>query len=77
LDIDWKVLAVATVFANATAISAVIAVGANIYSKVPVIAILFANTPAVTAAIVELPLLLRALPLLLPSPSCGGLLQSS
>ncbi len=74
VNFNWKVLAAAT---NATAISAAIALGANIYCKVPVIAILFANTAAVTAAIAELPLLLWALLLPLPLPLCGGLLQSS
>jgi hypothetical protein len=77
VDFDWKVLAASTVFVNAAAISAAITVGVNIYCKVPLIAILFANAAAVTAAIAELPLLLWALSLLLPSPSCGGLLQSS
>ncbi len=77
MDFDWKVLAAATVFVNATAISAAIAVDANVYCKVPVIAILFANTDAVTAAITELPLLLQALSLPLPSQLSGGLFQSS
>ncbi len=54
MDFDWKVLAAAT---NATVISAAIAVGANIYCRVPVNAILFAKVAAVTAAIAELPLL--------------------
>ena len=74
MEFDWKVLAAAT---NATAISAAIAVGANVYCKVPVIVILFANATAVTAFIAELPLLLWALLLPLPLPSYGGLLQSS
>jgi hypothetical protein len=77
VDFDWKVLAAATIFVNATAIFAAIAVGANIYFKVTVIAILFANAAAITAATAELPLLLQALPLPLPLPPCGGLLQSS
>ncbi len=74
MEFDWKVLAAAT---NATAISAAIAVGVNIFCKVPVIPILFANANVVTVAIAELPLLLQALLLPLPLPSYGGLLQSS
>ncbi len=61
MDFDWKVLATITVFVNALAISAAIAVGANIYCKVPVI-VLFAKAAAITAAIAELVLLLQALP---------------
>ncbi len=50
MDFDWKVLAPATVFVNATAISAAFAVGASIYCKVPVIIILFANATVVIPA---------------------------
>jgi hypothetical protein len=77
VDLDWKALAASTVFVNATAISAAIAVDANIYCKVPVITIIFANAATITAAIAELPLLLRALSLPLPLLSSGCLLQSS
>ncbi len=77
VDFDWKVLAAATLFVNAAAISAAIAVGATIYCKVRAIDILFANAAAITATIVELSLLLQVLPLPLPLPSCGGLMQSS
>jgi hypothetical protein len=58
VEFDWKVLAAATVFRNAAAISAAIAVGANVYCKVFTIAILFAHTTAITATIAELLFLL-------------------
>ncbi len=77
LEFNWKVLVAATVFVNAAAISAAIAVDADDYCKVSTIATLFANAAAVTAAIAELALLLWVLPLPLPLPSCGGLFQSS
>jgi hypothetical protein len=51
VDIDWKVLTATTIFVNAAAISAAIAVGADVYCKVLAIATPFANATAVTAAI--------------------------
>jgi hypothetical protein len=55
---------------NATVIRLAIAVGSNIK------AILFVNTATVIAATAELPLLMWALSLPLPSSSCEGLCQN-